>query len=896
MTVDPDTEATAMLPPENPDNTPTRISGPKSSSLARITTTSGSGRFVSGTVLVDRYRIIGLLGKGGMGEVYRAEDMKLGQEVALKFLPDELNANEDAIRRFHGEVRNARQISHSNVCRVFDIGDADGRHFISMEFIEGDDLSSLLTRVGRLPNERAIQISRQLCAGLAAIHKAGILHRDLKPPNIIIDRHGDARITDFGIAAVEAEIEGLEVRAGTAAYMSPEQITGKEVTVRSDIYSLGLVLYEIFTGRQAFIADSIPEYIKKHKSEVPITPSDHVKDIDPIVETVIAQCLEKDPANRPENALQVAMALPGGDPLQYALEAGHTPTPEMVAAMPKKGQLRPWLAIVLFIACIAAFSTLIYIRAVYSLDAYTPFEKSPAILAEIAKKIARDDGYTEPPIDTDSKLITRNHYIKYVETQENQVEGVALLREGQPSHYQFRYRQSPNYLTTLGNVQIDGTNPPMTTPGEVAIRLDVTGRLIEFLAVPAVEINEQAPVFTDWKRLFDQAGLDQTKFKETKMTWTTPTAVRATAAWEGTLPGASHAPIRVEAAEFNGLPVYFEVVPTQWEEHKTSEQLSADSKSKEVLPTFALVLIGALIALFCFALFLVFRNVKAGRGDIKGAAKIAIFCLVLFVVGQLLVSDAPPTLTRLVVIFDSMAWGLLASMTMFCFYLAVEPYIRRRWPETLISWNRILMGKWRDPMIGRDILVGSLVSCVSIVLDYGVRYLNFTKDPKLYVRFITHLADTAADNPTAVLNGQLGAVSEILGRIETNIFGALLLLLVLLVFTFIFRKRYLALIALSIGMGIFILGPDFNSIYEVIFAFAWAGVYVFVLARFGLVALIAGTLAGVINYPGTVTLDTSSFHFPSTFILLGYVFLVLVYALYVSLSGQKLAAGKFLDY
>ena len=226
-----------------------------------------------------------------MGEVFKAEDIKLNQTVALKFLPDKLEKDKSALERFHAEVRNARQVSHKNVCRVFDIGEIDGRHFLSMEFIDGDDLSSLLRRIGRLPSDKAIEISRQLCFGLAAIHEAGILHRDLKPANVIIDSRGKARITDFGIAGIEEELTGGEIRVGTPAYMSPEQITGKEVTPKSDIYSLGLLLYEIFTGKQTFQADSIDDLLRKQQTTAPTNPSEVLKDIDPMLKKLL-QCLE----------------------------------------------------------------------------------------------------------------------------------------------------------------------------------------------------------------------------------------------------------------------------------------------------------------------------------------------------------------------------------------------------------------------------------------------------------------------------------------------------------------------------------------------------------------------------------------------------------------------------
>ena len=314
-----ESEETAVLSVDPHANTPTKLSN--SSVLNKTHSTTGGGaRFVSGKVLAGRYRIVGLIGKGGMGEVYKADDLELDQTVALKFLPEELSKNEELLRRFRGEVRNARQVSHRNVCRVFDIGETEGLYYLTMEYIDGDDLSMLLKRIGRLPSDKAVEISREICMGLAAIHKAGILHRDLKPANIIIDSKGEARITDFGIAGIEAEVQGSEARVGTPAYMSPEQVDGKEVTQRSDIYSLGLLLYEIFTGKQAFEGDSAQELQIKQVTTSPKNPSEIVSGIDPLVESVIVQCLEKDPKDRPQSALNVAMALPGGNPLQIACE------------------------------------------------------------------------------------------------------------------------------------------------------------------------------------------------------------------------------------------------------------------------------------------------------------------------------------------------------------------------------------------------------------------------------------------------------------------------------------------------------------------------------------------------------------------------------------------------
>ena len=168
--------------------------------LASSDTLDGEG-FTPGTVIAERYRVIGLIGRGGMGEVYRADDLKLGQPVALKFLPRDLANDRGRLDRFFTEVRMARQVSHPNVCRVYDIAEVDGQHFLSMEYVDGEDLASLLKRIGRLPPDKALDVARQLCAGLAAAHDRGVLHRDLKPANVMLDGRGRARITDFGLAA-----------------------------------------------------------------------------------------------------------------------------------------------------------------------------------------------------------------------------------------------------------------------------------------------------------------------------------------------------------------------------------------------------------------------------------------------------------------------------------------------------------------------------------------------------------------------------------------------------------------------------------------------------------------------------------------------------------------------
>jgi predicted Ser/Thr protein kinase len=374
-----------------------------------------AGGFTPGTILADRYRIIGLLGRGGMGEVYRADDLKLGQPVALKFLPTKLADDPVRRERFFAEVRITRQLSHPNITRVYDIGEIDGRHFLSMEFIDGEDLASLLKRIGHLTNEKALDIARQLAAGLAAAHERGVLHRDLKPANIMLDGHGRVRITDFGLAiAVEDESQAAEI-AGTPAYMAPEQLAGKGATVRSDMYSLGLVLYEIYTGKRAFTATNLAELRQQKETHTPRAISELREGMDPVVERLIRRCMEREPNARPASVAQLALALPGGDPLAAAIAAGETPSPEMVAASGSKEGLRPGIAWALLAFIVLGTMGVVWMYDRTMLHRRIPFDKPPEALAERVRLFLKKVGCLN---DSDYRVYgyaANNDLLNYIE-------------------------------------------------------------------------------------------------------------------------------------------------------------------------------------------------------------------------------------------------------------------------------------------------------------------------------------------------------------------------------------------------------------------------------------------------------------------------------------------------
>ncbi|MBK7707689.1 MAG: serine/threonine protein kinase [Acidobacteria bacterium] len=678
----------------------------------RIVTNSDG--FVAGTILANRYRILGLLGKGGMGEVYKADDIKLGQVVALKFLPDRLERNASALERFHAEVRTARQVSHPNVCRVFDIGEIDGRHFLSMEFIDGDDLSSLLRRVGRLSAERAVEIARELCVGLAAIHNAGILHRDFKPANVIIDGKGKARITDFGIAGIEAEIANDRLRVGTPAYMSPEQIAGKDVSAKSDIYALGLVLYEIFTGKQAFVADSIPELIRKHQTETPTNPSEYVKGIDPLVESVIAQCIAKDPKDRPATALHVAMALPGGNPMQIALDAGETPSPEMVAASPKRGAVSPLIAgallaggiLMLVFAAIASMRT--------SAQNLIPFSKPPEVMSERVNEIVTRFGFSDVPAERFSRFRVDFSYSDYIRENASK-EDWEKISTGQPLVFVFNEEQSPRYFDVYAVGNGMWTNGPLAAPGMRSVTLDTRGRLIAFSAVPPKFTPESVDSIVDFSEAFRFAELDFSKFKEVEPRWTPPSGYDTRKAWEGVMPDHPEIALRVEAAGFQGKVVFFRLV-YPWTKTSVAQIDAYTTRVWIAMSLFAVLVVLTVAA----AAFLVRKNLKSGSGDRSGAFKTSfvVFCSI-FLGWFLSMGHVPALMPELGRFAHSIRVALFAAAATWLLYLALEPFVRRNLPELIISWNRLLAGDWRDPLVGRDVLIGTVWAIVHVALIHA---------------------------------------------------------------------------------------------------------------------------------------------------------------------------------
>jgi hypothetical protein len=875
--------STSPLPPR-----PASKSSSRPSSSAEYLL--NEGRFLPGRLVASRYRIIALLGKGGMGEVYRADDLTLGQAVAMKFLPDEAGRDEGLLERFRNEVRMARRVSHPNVCRVYDVGDVDGQTFFTMEYVDGEDLASLLRRIGRLPPDKALDIARHLCAGLAAAHAKGVLHRDLKPANIMLDGRGQVVITDFGLAGVADDIRGPEVRSGTPAYMAPEQLAGKEVSTRSDIYALGLVLYEVFTGKRAF-ADSAAAALHGRGDRTPSRPSSVVKDLDPIVEKVILRCLETEPSGRPATALAVAAALPGGDPLAAALAAGETPSPQLVAASGETTGLRPRVAVACLLAVLAGLAVGMYLTIRYSAVEKMHLEQTPEVLAHKAREIVTRLGYTEKPADTGYGFDYDTNFRDSVENDKTPPNWDEVIA-GRPTMLQFWYRQSPDlmgptdyrdFMLTPGILTDE--DPATTLSGMVNVKLDAKGRLMYLQAIPPQKEIAAAPASPpDWSALFSAAEIDPSKLQPAQPEWTSLGAADARAAWTGVWPGSSR-PLRVEAAAWHGKPIFFAMIGEWNKPWRMVAPQSADEKKNRASQTIGLLL---LISMLVGGALLARRNYRHGRGDREGALRLAGLMFAIEMVLWLCRSHFAAGFQTFGYLMLAIAAGLLWGGMMWMLYLAIEPWIRRNWPQAIISWSRLISGQWRDPVVGRDILFGAAFGTLWILI-FEVAYIP--------------LARIGASPPlsaAAYLLGGRHALGQVLLQVPFSIFGTLqfffLLLGLKVLVEFLFKLlgvKFLRAewIAAVLFVVIFVGMRSLQSTHlavDIPVILLIYSVLVLIVLRFGLVPLAVG--AFTVDMLGNVpfTADFSAWYVTTTLLALLSVVALAGWGFYHSLGGEPL--------
>jgi serine/threonine-protein kinase len=859
-------------PEAPPPHSPGRTSAPGWLDASAI----DHGRFAPGTILQDRYRMVGLLGRGGMGEVYRADDLRLGQPVALKFLPADLSRDPARLAQFHAEVRTARDVSHPNVCRVYDIGDAGAELFLTMELVDGEDLAASLRRIGRFPEDRAVEIAREMGAGLAAAHGRGVIHRDLKPSNIMIDGAGRVRIMDFGLAVV-GPVD--RPRAGTPAYMAPEQLAGREVTARSDIYAYGLVLYELFTGRRAQQGATVAELVLAHGSGEVTPPRSIVPALDPRIERAILRCLAPDPAERPATALAAAALLPGGDPLAAAIAAGQTPSPEMVAAAGET--TAPPLSARQGVVAMAALAGLLAAVGALadrgSVAGRSEMRRSAPVLAEYARQARAAAGIGAAPAHEAWGFDYDRDALRWYGAAGGPGEQWARLAGAVPA-IRFWHRSSPRPIAPLNPLGAISPRDPPLGAGETMVELDASARLLRLQASPRLDdIDPTVPGggAVEWSPLFRSAGLDFLAFAPARRVPTPPVFADDARAWTGMSPIGTDTLMHVEAASLAGQPVWFQVVGP-WR--------APVPDSLPGLATAAIVASAGLSALLVLAtVWLAIANVREDRADRDGAFRVGTWAFGIYMLRWLFFpahqGDPAAESVRL---FDALGYGLLFGVVLGGAYLGLEPFVRRHWPHALVGWTRLLAGRWRDPLVGRDVLLGLCAGLAGAMVTY-----TYAVAPG----WLGRPAPSGWLLSLAPAEGLAMAVSGVLFNVNWSLLNGLLAMFIVAVIRRWIRPGW-AVAALAMVAFATLGDPETHIAFGTPGLFATLGLMtlpgIVVLFRYGLLAGVASALSSNLTANMVFTLDPSNGYFQACLLQAGLI--VALGAIGWRLSRQARAA------
>jgi len=815
-----------------------------------------------GELFAGRYRIVSRIGSGGSGDVYRATDETLSVTVALKRLrrDDQVSAN-----TLLNEVRLGRRVTHPVITRLYDVGLWEGQPYLTMEFVAGEDLATLTRRSGRLPSERVAEIGRTLCVGLAAAHAQGVLHRDLKPANVLIEDDGRVRITDFGISSRLGETTDLV--AGTPSYMAPEQfLPGKVVDVRTDLFSLGAVLYELLTGHRAFAAEDLTSVLAMHRSGAPKPPSEWVEDVDPDLERVIMDALAFDPAERPDSALAFAAELPGGNPLSAALEAGVTPSPQVVArgrsdatrlAIARTG---PWLAaLALLLIATAGISDVGSTFPAFAGDV------RPSVRANEAASLLHELGWTDAApegqhgfmLDPSAVRPTALFWTKF---------DVAPLRTSFDAAVLDPARDLMVYVAA-----------PAPQPGRAETVFDAEGRLV-YLRVTGAPPEESGP--TNWAPLLAKAGVEGAT-PSASTDWTPPDFADQRVTWR--FFDASGSERRFDGAAVRGRPVYFAAQPNV----ATSAHLEARSDRAGLLGVISFPLVTIIILM---ATVLAVRNIRARRVDVVGAGRIVAFVVVVLLVRVAILGGTytHPTATGAEMLWRRLLVILPMVVPPVVFYLGFEPHVRRNWPDTLVAWTAAVLGHFRNPAVGRALLLGAVAGAglgAIAALD-GTLVSAFSSGPaggfEQAPRFLASLG--VAESVALLLRELVDAA----GR------GGLAL------FVFVYlrsglRSRALTLAPfLLIFAALEVLAAGVGGLSWITLGVPFALVYALLILRAGLLTLVVAMWASYSLRFAPLTLDPDAWWAASSYTILAAVAAIGIAGAWLARGGDSSRSGPAL--
>jgi serine/threonine-protein kinase len=620
----------------------------------------------------------------------------------------------------------------------------------------------------------------------------------------------------------------------------------------------------------------VDELLAQHDSRSFTPPSTLVTSLDESIDRAIVRCLEPDPARRSQSALAVAAALPGGDPLAAALAAGETPSPEMVAAAGEGAGLTPVVAWSLLIGtAVGLVASLMFALKTGPFDT-VPMELSPDVLTHKAREVITSLGYDTRPRDEAIGFRLDVPFVDYVSKNDKAPADWHQILTQRPSIVTFWYRRSDEALWStefhtdlLTPGIVDQVDPPETTSGMMLVELDHAGRLQNFVTIPPQRLEKPAIAATvDWAPLFQMAGLDLSKFQATDPLWTYLAASDTRLAWTGVWPDSGR-PLRIEAAAFGGKPVAFTLLgPWRQPWRMPNQSLDAGTSTLQ----FWLLLIIAAFTIGAAGI-LARRNIHDGRGDRKGAAKLGgatgVTLMVLWLCRQHAVADFSVAAQFFVAMTTATAYGVL----MWTIYLALEPFVRRRWPQVLVSWTNLLTGRASDPVVGRDVLIG-----VAMGVFFSILFR--------FVAMQVPEAKVAFAGSMDVMTSFRGTIGEVFQEGFYAFRNVLFYFFLLFVLRVVLRRPVLAVVAFTAFFTAFNMLTNTNPYIGAALGLLYFGTASIVVWRWGLLSMVAGSLVSSLLFDMVVSKDLSAWYVANSALLLAVVVGLAGWSFY-SATGRK---------